>query len=147
MLHDDLRIGMSMKKKNNYGLTPSELVLMQILWDAARPLSRSEIFEVAFRDPENPLFAFNSFHVMINDLIDKDYLSTLGAISGGRKNARRFAPNISRNEYFARQITSTENYKPDDIPDIVSALFKCSKDSCPDSVLDRMEQLIRQKRR
>ena len=43
--------------------------MMQLLWEAGRPLNRAEIMEIALRDPENPLFAKNSFHVIINNLI------------------------------------------------------------------------------
>ena len=32
-------------------------------------MNRAEIMEIALRDPENPLFAKNSFHVIINNLI------------------------------------------------------------------------------
>lgn len=135
-----------MKKKKFYHLTVSELALMQILWEASRPLSRSEIMEVSLIDPENPLFSLNSFHVLVNDLIDKNYIIPVEPGNIGRKNARRFAANISRNEYFALQISSTDNYKPDDIPDIFSALLNFSKNTNYDKVLDRMEQIIKQKR-
>ena len=135
-----------MSKKEFYHLTLSEMTLMQMLWSASRPLSRAEIMEIALRNPDEPLFSLNSFHVLINDLIEKNYIIPVEAAPTGRKNARRFTPNISRNEYFALQIASTENYRTDDIPDIVAALFKCSRDTCSDSVLDRIAQLIKQKR-
>lgn len=135
-----------MKKKDFFRLTVSELTFMQVLWESSRPLSRSEIMEISLRDPENPLFALNSFHVIVNDLIDKNYIISVEASANGRKNARRFAANISRNEYFALQISSTENYRPDDIPEIFSALLKLSKNANSDNVLDRMEQIIKQKR-
>ena len=59
-----------MKRKKPYiRLTNSEFAMMQLLWEAGRPLNRAEIMEIALRDPENPLFAKNSFHVIINNLI------------------------------------------------------------------------------
>ena len=47
-----------MKRKKPYiRLTNSEFAMMQLLWEAGRPLNRAEIMEIALRDPENPLFA------------------------------------------------------------------------------------------
>ena len=60
-----------MKKRKRFPLTKSELALMEILWDADRPLGRPEILEAAVSDKGEPLFAVNSFHLLINDLIDK----------------------------------------------------------------------------
>ena len=58
-----------MKRKKPYiRLTNSEFAMMQLLWEAGRPLNRAEIMEIALRDPENPLFAKNSFHVIISSL-------------------------------------------------------------------------------
>ena len=54
-------------KKVHVRLTNSELAMMQLLWEAGRPLNRAEIMEIALRDPDDPLFAKNSFHVIINN--------------------------------------------------------------------------------
>ena len=44
-----------MKRKKPYiRLTNSEFAMMQLLWEAGRPLNRAEIMEIALRDPENP---------------------------------------------------------------------------------------------
>lgn len=135
-----------MKKKKSYRLTNLELELMQLLWEADKPLSRAEIMDIVDSAPGKPLFSSNSFHLLVNDLMEKDLIISVAPAADGRKNARRFAPNISRNEYFALQISTTENYKADDIPDIFAALFKVSQDNYSETVLDKMEQLIRQKR-
>ena len=89
-----------MKRKKPYiRLTNSEFAMMQLLWEAGRPLNRAEIMEIALRDPENPLFAKNSFHVIINNLIGYQFIAAFINDGPGRKNARRFAPLLTRNEY------------------------------------------------
>ena len=109
--------GYSMKRKKPYiRLTNSEFAMMQLLWEAGRPLNRAEIMEIALRDPENPLFAKNSFHVIINNLIGYQFIAAFINDGPGRKNARRFAPLLTRNEYAGLQIATTEHYKPSDIP-------------------------------
>lgn len=101
-----------MKRKKPYiRLTNSEFAMMQLLWEAGRPLNRAEIMEIALRDPENPLFAKNSFHVIINNLIGYQFIAAFINDGPGRKNARRFAPLLTRNEYAGLQIATTEHYK------------------------------------
>ena len=77
-----------MKRKKPYiRLTNSEFAMMQLLWEAGRPLNRAEIMEIALRDPENPLFAKNSFHVIINNLIGYQFIAAFINDGPGRKNA------------------------------------------------------------
>ena len=81
-----------MKKRKRFPLTKSELALMEILWDADRPLGRPEILEAAVSDKGEPLFAVNSFHLLINDLIDKEYIVVVSGLGKERNYARRYAP-------------------------------------------------------
>ena len=91
-----------MKKKNKVTLlTNAELAIMQILWCSDRPLDRSEVCAAAEKEVDTPVFNKNSFHVLINDLITKNMVVALDAAGFTNRNARRYAPTISRNEYFA----------------------------------------------
>ena len=85
---------------------------MEILWDADRPLGRPEILEAAISEKGEPLFAVNSFHLLINDLIDKEYIVVVGGLGKEQNYARRYAPTVTRNEHFALQITSSPKYTP-----------------------------------
>ena len=130
-------------KKVHVRLTNSELAMMQLLWEAGRPLNRAEIMEIALRDPDDPLFAKNSFHVIINNLMKYQFIAAFMNNGAGRKNARRFAPMITRNEYFAQQISTTEHYTAEDIPEIVAALFKYTKGADREELLSKIEQAVR----
>lgn len=130
-------------KKAHVRLTNSELAMMQLLWEAGRPLNRAEIMEIALRNPDDPLFAKNSFHVIINNLMAYQFIAAFMNNGAGRKNARRFAPMITRNEYFAQQISTTEHYKASDIPEIVAALFKYTKGADKDELLAKIESAVR----
>ena len=61
-----------MSKRQNSSVTASELALLQVLWNSPRPLNKQEIMAKATEDAENPLFAKNSFHILINELIAKE---------------------------------------------------------------------------
>ena len=109
------------------GLNPSELVLMNIMWDAQRPITGPEIMQLVNAAPEGPAFAKTSFHALINTLLDREFVISIGGAGHGKNQARQFVPAISRNEYYALQISSGRRYTPSDIPDLVSALISCSQ--------------------
>ena len=135
-----------MKKRKRFPLTKSELALMEILWDADRPLGRPEIVEAAVSEKGEPLFAVNSFHLLINDLIDKEYIVVVGGMGKDHNYARRYAPTVTRNEHFALQITSSEKFTPEDIPSIVCSLLKYSHVDDVDSLLNEIEKLVKRRR-
>ena len=126
-----------MKRKKPYiRLTNSEFAMMQLLWEAGRPLNRAEIMEIA-------LFAKNSFHVIINNLIGYQFIAAFINDGPGRKNARRFAPLLTRNEYAGLQIATTDHYKASDSPEIVAAIFKYTKDANKEELLPKIEEAVR----
>lgn len=49
---------------------------------------------------------------------------------------------ITRNEYFAQQITTTENFESSDIPEIVAALFKYTKGIDKEEMLEKVNQAV-----
>ena len=131
---------------SKFYVTFSEMALLQILWDASRPLNRQEIMAKAYENPEEPLFARTSFHLLANEPHKKGLLVPVDNMGIGRKNARRYAPTLSRNEFLALQVSSTENYSPQDMPEIFAALMDYSKDADVGAILTGMEQLIQKKR-
>ena len=133
-----------MSKLPSSSITASELALLQILWGASRPLNKQEILEKASAD--EPMFAKNSFHLLANELIAKGYLIPIDNGGIGRKNARRYAPTVSCNEFLAMQVFSAQTYEPADLPDILSALLDLSSGIDLEPVLAGIEQVILKKR-
>ncbi len=133
-----------MSKQSHSPVTASELALLQILWSASRPLNKQEILEKASAD--QPMFAKNSFHLLANELIAKGYLMPIDNGGMGRKNARRYAPTVSCNEFLAIQVSSAQTYKPTDIPDILTALLDLSSGINLEPVLQGIEQVITKRR-
>lgn len=125
-------------------LTGSELVLMKILWDAQRPITGPEILAYLNASPEGPAFARSSYHVFVNNLLDKGYIMSVGGCGHGKNQARRFVPTISRNEYYAGEITSNRRYTASDIPDLVCTLISYSdvSDSQKKEILKSIESLV-----
>lgn len=133
-----------MSKQPDTSITASELALLQILWSASRPLNKQEILEKASSD--EPMFAKNSFHLLANELIAKGLLIPIDNGGMGRKNARRYAPTVSCNEFLAMQVFSAQTYKPSDIPDILTALLDLSSGMDLEPVLAGIEQVVTKRR-
>lgn len=133
-----------MSKQPSPSVTASELALLHILWSASRPLNKQEILEKANGD--EPMFAKNSFHLLANELIAKGYLMPIDNGGIGRKNARRYAPTVSCNEFLAMQVYSAQTYKPSDIPDILTALLNLSSGIDLEPVLEGIEQVVTKRR-
>ncbi len=127
-----------MKRKKAHHLTNSELVLMEILWEAGRPLCRPDIIAAAVSESGEPLFAVSSFHLLINDLLAKGYIRVTDGTGRGRKHARSYAPTLTRNQHFALQITRSSTFTPEDIPDIVCSLIQYADVGDPEPVLQKI---------
>lgn len=134
-------------KEIDMHLTASERSLMEILWDAQRPLGRPEILEKAGKYPGGPAFSVNTFHVLINSLLEKDLIIAIGGSGVGRGHARRYAPTVTRNEYYALQIVSAKTYTSRDIPELFQALLKYSQMDDPQPVLAELEEMIAKTRK
>jgi len=50
---------------------------------------------------------------------------------------------LTRNEYAGLQIATTEHYKASDIPEIVAAIFKYTKDADKEELLPKIEEAVR----
>ena len=129
-----------MKRKKAYQLTNSELILMEILWEAGRPLCRPEIITAAVNEKGEPLFAISSFHLLVNELLEKGYIEVTSGTGRGRKHARSYAPTLTRNQHFALQIVRSGKVEPMDIPDIVCSLLQYAEVEDVRSVLDKIEE-------
>ena len=108
---------MAAKNEKQVHLTRAELSIMQILWRSERPLCGPEIMAIIEKHPEGPAFSRSSYHVLINDLLAKEYIVAVSGRGHGKHQARAFAPTVTHNYYHAIQITSAELYHPSDIPD------------------------------
>lgn len=88
-------------------LTKSEMEIMDVLWDAGEPLSRSDLLarsvEKSWKD--------SSVHILLNGLLKKQAIQEAGLVKRSKTYARIFAPVLTREEYYA-QVVFSHRHKP-----------------------------------
>ena len=98
--------------------TKSELEIMDVLWNAGEPLSRADLLEHS----EEKSWKDSSVHILINGLLAKNAIREAGFVKRSKTYGRVFAPNLTREEYFATTVFS-HRYKPQ-ITGLIQALLR-----------------------
>lgn len=101
-------------------LTRSELEIMDVMWAAQAPLSRSDLLERS----EEKSWKDSSVHILLNGLLRKEAIREEGCIKRGKTYARTFVPTVTREEYFAGLVFAFR-HKPD-LVGLVEALLNRS---------------------
>ena len=89
-------------------LTRSEMEIMDVLWEAGVPLSRSDLLERS----EEKTWKDSSVHILLNGLLQKGAIQEAGLVKRSKTYGRVFSPTLTREEYFATTIFS-HRHKPD----------------------------------
>lgn len=95
-------------------LTRSEMEIMDVLWDAAIPLSRADLLDRS----QQKCWKDSSIHILLNGLLTKGAITEAGFVKRSKTYGRTFLPTLTREEYFA-QLVFSYKHKPD-----VVVLFK-----------------------
>lgn len=89
-------------------LTKSELEIMDVLWEADGPLSRSDLLEYSV----DKSWKDSSVHILLNGLLQKNAIREAGLVKRSKTYGRTFEPTLTREEYFAGTVFC-HRYKPD----------------------------------
>lgn len=81
-------------------LTRSEMEIMDVLWEADMPLSRSDLLERS----EEKTWKDSSVHILLNGLLHKGAIREAGIVKRSKTFGRTFLPTLTREEYFATTI-------------------------------------------
>lgn len=99
-------------------LTRSEMEIMDVLWEARMPLSRSDLLERS----EEKSWKDSSVHILLNGMLQKNVIREAGFVKRSKTYGRTFAPTMTREEYFAATVFS-HRHKPD-IVGLIEALLR-----------------------
>jgi BlaI family penicillinase repressor len=81
-------------------LTKSELEIMNVLWDAGRPLTRGEILELSV----DKKWKDNSIHILLNRLLAKGAIAEGGFTRSGKSYGRLYETQITGEDYYAGSV-------------------------------------------
>lgn len=118
-------------------LTKSEMEIMDVLWEADKPLSRADLLERS----EEKTWKDSSVHILLNGLLQKGAIREAGLVKRSKTYGRVFCPTMTREEYFATTIFS-HRHKPD-IVGLFDALLK--REDISSQELQKIAVLVNQK--
>lgn len=118
-------------------LTKSEMEIMDVLWDAGKPLSRSDLLSRS----EEKSWKDSSVHILLNGLLHKGAIQEAGLVKRSKTYGRVFSPTLTREEYFATTIFC-HRHKPE-IVGLFEALLR--REDITQEDLDKIQTMIQQK--
>lgn len=118
-------------------LTKSEMEIMDVLWEAGKPLSRSDLLERS----EEKTWKDSSVHILLNGLLQKNAIQEAGLVKRSKTYGRVFVPTLTREEYFASTIFC-HRHKPE-IVGLFEALLRREDITLQD--LEAIHNLVQEK--
>lgn len=115
-------------------LTKCELEVMNVIWQADKPLSRNDIIALS----ENKTWKDSSIHILLNGLLKKEAIKEVGFAKFGKTYGRLFGANITCEEYYAEAVVSATG--EENLPLLFSALIRSEK--VTPEVLSNLENLL-----
>ena len=118
-------------------LTRSEMEIMDVLWEAQVPLSRSDLLE---RSAEKT-WKDSSVHILLNGMLQKNVIREAGFVKRSKTYGRTFVPTMTREEYFATTVYS-HRHKPD-IVGLIDALLQ--REEITEEEMARIKTIVNEK--
>ena len=118
-------------------LTRSEMEIMDVLWEAQEPLSRSDLLE---RSAEKS-WKDSSVHILLNGMLHKKVIREAGFVKRSKTYGRTFVPTMTREEYFAATVYS-HRHKPN-IVGLIDALLQ--REDITEEELARIQAIVNEK--
>ncbi len=118
-------------------LTRSEESLMELFWEAGRPLTSVEIMELAKECSWNG----NYVHKMLRSLLDKEMVRVCGTVQYGTQYARQFVPVPTREQYVAR-LAVRKGVGKSSIADVTAALVREVDGTDYEDVIAQLESIV-----
>lgn len=109
-----------MLRNRQYDLTPREEELMDMMWDAGRPLSRAELRSM----PVERTWKDNYLPVMLQGLEKRGLIEVAGFVREGKSYARQFVPTYSKAELLSK--SAVEHLDKSQLPQMLEAIAASS---------------------
>ena len=120
-------------------LTRNELEIMEVLWEADRPLTGTDIVQISLKKS----WKDSSIHILINSLLRKEAIREAGFIRSGKGYSRTFEPTESGEKYYADVLANIANKTS--VATLFSALFKSN--SLSKDTIQELEEMLSKKKK
>ena len=145
-----------MGNNRRYDLTPREEELMDMMWKAARPMSRAELRDM----PVERSWKDNYLPVMLQALEKRGLIQVAGFVREGKNYARRFVPTWTKAELLSKSAMEHLGKKQlpqmleamagslpldtKDLTQVMVTLVRESKGKADKQLLDRLEDILQE---
>lgn len=119
-------------------LTKSELEVMEVLWQAGRPLSKSEILTMS----ENKTWKDSYIHIILKSLLEKKAIVEAGRVRTGKTFGRLFSPKVSCEEYYAKNVFNGGRER---LPMLFSALLR--SEALSPELIEQLEEMLEKRKK
>ncbi len=119
-------------------LTKSELEVMEVLWQAGRPLSKSEILTMS----ENKTWKDSYIHIILKSLLEKKAIVEAGRVRTGKTFGRLFSPKVSCEEYYAKNVFNSGRER---LPMLFSALVR--SEALSPELIEQLEEMLEKRKK
>lgn len=120
-------------------LTKSELEVMNVLWKAARPLSRNDIITLSV----DKTWKNSSIHILLNGLLKKGAIKEAGFVKCGKTYGRLYEATIPCEEYYVENVFARSGKAV--LPVLFSALIN-SEEITPELV-DELDAMLQKRKK
>lgn len=118
--------------------TKFELEVMNVIWNADRPLAKSEVVKRC----KNKSWKDSYTHLLITGLVEKGALKECGAVKVGRSWATAYEANISCEDYYATHVFADSSAEV--LPMLFHALIR--NDKLSPEIIDEVEKMLEERR-
>jgi predicted transcriptional regulator len=147
-----------MVRNRQYDLTPREEELMDMMWEANRPMSRAELRAM----PVERSWKDNYLPVMLQALEKRGLIQVTGFVREGKTYARQFVPTWSKAELLSKSAaehlekeqlsqmleamaeSSAGELDTERLTNVMAALVRESKGKANAKLLDRLEDILQE---
>lgn len=118
-------------------LTKSEKQVMELLWNSEEPLSCVEIVEQS----GDKTWKDSYIHIMVRSLLKKEMIKVGGVELVAKNYARKFAPNLTKEEYAVKSLIYDKIWSKDSAPQVLKS-YICNEASIES--LKEIDQLVKE---
>lgn len=130
-----------MLENNSFELTKRAMDIMNILWDAGKPLAASDFLAY------DSTLTLHTVHSYLKKLLKNNLIEVDKIIMSGKNLTRCYKPSLNRTEFQTQKFFNTLGYKHISAANLVASFFEYGNDDARElQELNELEQMIKERK-